>query len=172
MKSGRLAMAALLVSGLLVGKAFSQAAAESVLTHSLSSGAGSALGKTLGNALGNAGNQMGNRLGQQTSVATPRPRVPSATATGSAAPRVSTALTAARPSSSGSLIASIQGGVSPTSSTSANCRATAKPATSTTVKSDTHGSPSTEKEPTLSSRCALSQDSNSHPAVVNLQPAK
>jgi hypothetical protein len=172
MKSGRLAIAALLASGLLAGDAFPQAATETVLTHGLSSGAGSALGKTLGNALGNAASQMGNRLGQQTSLATPRARVPSAKATGTAVPMIPRALTAAAPSSSGSLIASIQGGVSPTASTPANCRAVAKPATSTTAKSDTDGSPSREEKPALSSRCAPSQDSNSHPAVVNLQPAK
>ncbi|HKR84411.1 MAG TPA: hypothetical protein VJS37_09560 [Terriglobales bacterium] len=172
MTSGRLAMAALLASGLLVGEAFPQAATEGVLTHGLSSGAGSALGKTLGNALGNAANQMGNRLGQQTSLPAPRPRVPSAKATGTAGPTVPRAQTAVAPSSSGSLIASIQGGVSPTASTPANCRAVTKPATSTTAKSDTDGSPPAEQEPARSSRCALSQDSNSHPAVVNLQPAK
>jgi hypothetical protein len=172
MKPGRLGIAALLVSGLLVGEAFSQAAAESLLTHGLSSGAGSTLGKTLGNALGTAANQMGNRLGQQTSPATQRQPVPRAKPTGTAAPRVSTALTAAAPSSSGSLIASIQGGVSPTASRPENCTTGARPATSTSVKSDNAGSPSPEKEPALSSSCALSEDSNSHPAVVNLPPAK
>src|SRR5215831_11673621 len=136
MKPGLLALAVLLVGGLLVDRAVSQAATESVMTHGLASGAGSSLGKTLGHALGNAAGQMGNRLGQQTSTPPARQRVAAAkTANSVTSTAVPTILTA--PTSSGSLIASIQGGVSPTN----NCRPSPKPATTNPAKGDVSGSP-------------------------------
>ena len=170
MKPGKLAMAALLVSGLLAGQGFSQAAAEGALTHGLASGAGSTLGKTLGNALGNAAGQMGNRLGQQTATVSARQRVPAAKATSTAAPGVVTRATVAPSSSSGSLIASIQGGVSPTGSASLNCTPGVKAATTASAKSDASSNPSQERTAAASNRCAPLQDV-SHPAVVNLRPA-
>jgi hypothetical protein len=166
MKPGVLAVAALLVGGLTVERALSQAATESVMTHGLASGAGSSLGKTLGNALGNAAGQLGNRLGQQTSSAPARQRVSTAKATSSvkatAGPKSLTA-----PSSSGSLIASIQGGVSPTT----NCTHGPEPTPATPANVDVSGSLPKENPPAPSLSCALPEDSNSHPAVINLPPA-
>jgi hypothetical protein len=173
MKPGLLALTALLVCGLLVEQALPQAATEAVMTHGLASGAGSSLGKTLGNALGNAATQVGSRLGQQTSTAPTRQRVVPAKTTSSVTPtaRAATPITPAG-SSSASLIASIQGGVSPTGSGSTNkCSPGTKSATATPATGDASGSPSNEKAAAVAGNCALADGDNSHPAVVNLPPA-
>src|SRR5690349_21116378 len=106
MRYARFVSSVALMCGLGASQLFAQGAAESVLTHSLSSGAGSTLGKTLGNTIGNAAGQLGGKLGQQTSTAPSIQRVPAAKAK---ATSVAAAATTSAPSSSGSLIASIQG---------------------------------------------------------------
>ena len=160
----RLTVSLLVFSCLILtfdGNAFAQAAAEAALTHGLSSAAGSSLGKAMGNATG----QLAGKLGQQTSNAVSRQR-PSAMKFGSAAAVKTAATTSSEPPTSGSMILSVQGAASkPT-----NC-ATAQQKTETApAKSEV---PVTEPRPTIAS-CApsISQDADSHPAVLNLPPAK
>ena len=89
----------------LINSASGQAAVEGALTHALSGATGTAAGK----ALGQVGNQLAGRLGQQTSnVVTPRVTTARpGPQKGMRAPAVATQPPTA---STGSLIASIQGG--------------------------------------------------------------
>ena len=154
----------ILMCGLSAGQLFAQAAAESVLTHGLSSTAGSSVGKTLGNAIGNAAGQLGGRLGQQAS-AVPRVKVlPAARAKTASVPAGTT--TAETASSSGSLIASIQGGA--TSSPAANCAVAPKPPQADTSKSKAPAAGAPGAAPVATCQA---QDADSHPAVVNLPAA-
>jgi len=143
------------------GKAAAQAAAESALTHALSSSAGSSLGKAMGNATG----QLAGKLGQQTSNAVSRPRLSTPKLGSSAVVKPATTSTAA-PSPSGSLIASIQGSSSPIT----NC-APSKPAAGGALpKTD---APATESHPAPENCAPASpQDSETHPAVLNLPAAQ
>lgn len=165
MKYSHFVAAVVLVCGLGVVQLFAQAAAESVLTHGLSSAAGSSLGKTLGNAMGNAASQLGGRLGQQTA-----PSVQRVPATKVKTGFVPSAATRPAPSSSGSLIASIQGGA--TSSTSTTCAAGSKPVDSSQSKPSPAPGPSasvpTKPVPAPVNNCQSAKDVDSHPAVVNL----
>lgn len=177
MKYFRFVSAVFLVCGLGMAQVFAQAAAESVLTHGLSSTAGSSLGKTLGSAMGNAASQLGGRVGQQTSTGPSLRRVPATRARTAPLPGVATTPGAAP--SSGSLIASIQGGT--TSAPAANCAAPPNPAQ---VDSSQHkpaptaaAAPGTSAPPVPSpvagpaSHCRAVQGADEHPAVVNLPAA-
>lgn len=162
-----------LVCGLGASQAFAQAAAESVLTHGLSSAAGSSLGKTLGNAMGNAASQLGGKLGQQTSTVPSVQRVPAAKKT-AGAPVSATPMAA---SSSGSLIASIQGGAASTP-TCAVTRKTAeasslpgKGATAAPASATPQEVPAKSAALVQASNCRAVQDADSHPGVVNLPAA-
>lgn len=173
MKSVRFAIAALLLTGLCGGKVFSQASVETVLTHGIGSSAASTLGKTLGNALGNAAGQMGSRLGQQTSIVPRRQRLPvPPTAANGSSPTGGTAVTGVVPTSSGSLITSIQGGAPPVDSRSVGCSGGGNAPSAISSPGDAPGKPSAEKMPPPASACVLAQELGSHPAVVNLPPAK
>jgi hypothetical protein len=173
MTHARFLAATLLICGLGASQLFAQAAAESVLTHGLSSTAGSGLGKTLGNAVGNAASQLGGRLGQQTSTAVQY--VPAAKVKTAGVPVPAT--TPATASSSGSLIASIQGGATSTptcAATSKTAEANSSPAKATTATPV----PATPAQPATTlasvspaSNCEAAQDPESHPAVVNLPAA-
>ncbi len=169
--------AGVMFCGLSAGQLFAQAAAESVLTHGLSSAAGSSLGKTLGNAMGNAASQLGGKLGRQTSTLPSVQRVPASKAKAATLP-VST--TSAAPPSSGSLIASIQGGATSTP-VLANC-AIAKTAGPNASQSGSVAVPAPSKVGSAAAttvpvttaganNCAAMQDGDSHPAVVNLPAA-
>lgn len=174
MKYRRFVAAVVLTCGMGAGELFAQAAAESVLTHGLSSTAGSSLGKTLGNAMGNAASQLGGRLGQQTSVPAVQ-RIPATRPKTASVPAGTP--TAATASSSGSMIASIQGGA--TSSTTANCAVTPKAVQSdlSQGKSAHAGPVAGTPEPTAppvaasASVCQAAQGTDSHPSVVNLPAA-
>ena len=143
------------------GNAAAQAAAESALTHALSSSAGSSLGKAMGNATG----QLAGKLGQQTSNAVSRPRLSTPKLGSSAVVKPATTSTAA-PSPSGSLIASIQGSASPVT----NCAPTKQTADANPTKTDATAA---ESHP-APANCApaSSQDTETHPAVLNLPAAK
>jgi hypothetical protein len=143
------------------GNVAAQAAAESALTHALSSSAGNTLGKAMGNATG----QLAGKLGQQTSNAVSRPR-PSTTKLGSSAVVKPATTSTATPSPSGSLIASIQGSASPVT----NCA----PAKQTADANPTKTDPAAAESHPVTANCApsSSQDSETHPAVLNLPPAK
>ena len=96
-----------------------QAAVEGALTHALSGATSTAAGK----ALGQVGNQLAGRLGQQTSNAV-TPRMATARPgpqKGMKAPAVATQPPMTQPptASTGSLIASIQGGETPNAKTCA-----------------------------------------------------
>jgi len=112
----------------LINTALGQAAVEGALTHALSGG----VGATAGKALGQVGNQLAGRLGQQTSNAvSPRmTTVRPGPQKGIKAPAV-----ASQPptTSTGSLIASIQGGETPNARTCApqNSEKKASPETTT-----------------------------------------
>ena len=164
MKYRTFVSAVILMCGLSACQLFAQAAAESVLTHGLSSTAGSSLGKTLGNAIGNAASQLGGRLGQQTATVPKVQRVPAAK-TKTASVLATTAGETA--SSSGSLIASIQGGA--TSSPATNCAATPKPAQADTSQSKAPAAGTPAAVPTTT--CQAAQDADSHPSVLNLPAA-
>lgn len=173
MKHHGFVAAAVLICGLGTGRMFAQAAAESVLTHGLSSTAGSSLGKTLGNAIGNAASQLGGKLGQQTVPSVQR--VPAAKAKTTSIP--ATATTPAP--SSGSLITSIQGGVTSATAESSNCAAP-KPAetnaaqsksTSATAPAPSAAVAATSPTPAPVNNCRSAQDTDNHPAVVNLPAA-
>lgn len=173
MKFGRFVAAVFLVCGLGASQLFAQAAAESVLTHGLSSTAGSSLGKTLGNAIGNAAGQLGARLGQQTSTAVQH--VPTAKAKARGVPVPAT--TPATAFSSGSLIASIQGGATSTPSCAASTK-TAEANSSPTKATTATPAPATPAPLATTpaavapaSNCQAAPDSESHPAVVNLPAA-
>ena len=166
MKPVLLAIAVILVSGILARQAFSQAAAESVLTHGLASGASSSMGKTLGNAIGHAAGTMGNRLGQQTSPSSAQQRIQVVKPKNSPTPASPTAPVAS--TTSGSLIASIQGGSS--STVTSPCAPAVRPETAAPAKTDTSSGPSAEKPPAASKNCVV-VDANAHPSVVNLPPA-
>jgi hypothetical protein len=142
------------------GNAFAQAAAEAALTHGLSSAAGSSLGKAMGNATG----QLAGKLGQQTSNAVSRQR-PSTKLVRPTAVKAA-ATTTSEPPTSGSLILSVQG----TASQPTNCAPAQQKAETAPPKSD---APVTESHPAVVS-CApsISQDADSHPAVLNLPAAK
>ena len=165
--------ALVLVCGVSAGQLFAQAAAESVLTHGLSSTAGSSLGKTLGNAMGNAASQLGSKLGQQTAPSVQR--IPAVKAKTTSIP--ASAMTPAP--SSGSLIASIQGGATPATSASSNCTAP-KPAetngapsksTSATASAPSTAVVATSPAPSSVTNCQTTPDADRHPAVVNLPAA-
>jgi hypothetical protein len=143
------------------GSAFSQAAAEAALTHGLSSAAGSSLGKAMGNATG----QLAGKLGQQTSNAVSRQR-PSTMKLGSAAAVKTAAPTTSEPPTSGSLILSVQGAASQP----ANCAPAQQKTEASLPKSEV---PVTGSHPAVAN-CApsISQDADSHPAVLNLPAAK
>src|SRR5437899_8395553 len=95
--------------------AFAQAVAESVLTHGLSSAAGTSAGTALGRATNQAAGQLAGRLGQQTSSAAPRQVITTIRPGIQKQTKVLHPTTAAAQpanggsSSSGSMIASIQG---------------------------------------------------------------
>ena len=91
-----------------------QAAVEGALTHALSGG----VGATAGKALGQVGNQMAGRLGQQTSNAV-TPRVTTLRPGVQKGAKAAVAATQSPAASTGSLIASIQGGETPTAKTCA-----------------------------------------------------
>jgi hypothetical protein len=176
MKTSRFVAALALVCGLGASQLFAQGAAESVLTHSLSSGAGSTLGKTLGNAVGNAAGQLGGKLGQQTSTAPSVQRVPAAKAK---ATSVAPAATTSAPSSSGSLIASIQGeATSPLAGCAVAPNATqadsshSKPTSAAAQVAGTPVPVTVAPAPVPVTNCRTAPGTDSHPAVVNLPAPK
>jgi hypothetical protein len=143
------------------GNAFAQATAEAALTHGLSSAAGSSLGKAMGNATG----QLAGKLGQQTSSAVSRQR-PSTAKLGSAAAVKPAPTTTSEPPASGSLILSVQGAASQP----ANCAPAQQKTETAPPKSD---APVTELHPAVANCVSpISQDADSHPAVLNLPAAK
>jgi hypothetical protein len=141
---------------------FSQAAAESVLTHSLGSGAASSLGKTLGKSVGSAAGNLGKNLGRQTTSTIPR-RTPVYTSTGPA-PRSNAASIEPLKPSNGSLIASIQGGeIQPEKCPAGKA---SEPGSSETTAAN---APVT---PVAGSCSAAEANVESHPAVVTLPAAR
>ena len=168
MKSCRFTFVAVLLVAVCAGELFAQAAAEAVLTHGASSAAGSSLGKTLGNALGNAASQLGGRLGQQTSTAPKVQRIPANKQ--KAAMAVSASTNPAVAPSSGSLIASIEGAAPASSVATANCAA-AKPEDSNSSQSTSLPTAKLPPATSPAKSCPAAQESDSHPAVVNLPAA-
>jgi hypothetical protein len=146
-------------SASLAGSGFAQAAAEAVITHGVASTAGTSLGTSLGRATG----QLGEKLGQQTSSAIGRRPVTSG-GTRSGNP---TKLPAAPAGSSrGSLVASIQGAEEEDSA----CREGSRAAVATTQAMKASSSTSQPSR----SKCKTPEpvSSDTHPAVINLAPAK
>jgi hypothetical protein len=151
----------LISSASFAGTAFAQAAAEAVITH----GATSGVGTGIGSALGRATSQLGERIGQQTPSVISRP----ATSRGLRSGNQTKLPSLARPngSSQGSLVASIQGLEQPQNS----CREASGVAASPTqsVKADASASEAP------GAKCKTQEPSSldtTHPAVINLGPAK
>lgn len=150
-----LAVVALLMSFTAAG--FAQAAVEGALTHGIASGAGSSLGTALGRATG----QLAGRVGQQTSavgsqkIINVKPGAPGAKA-------AKAGMMPTQGASTGSMIASIEGGENQQPSCSTAVKAEAKP---TDAKGPVSGASQTQN-------CVNTQAADAHPAVITLPAPK
>jgi hypothetical protein len=144
--------------------AFSQAAAEAILTHSMST----ATGTKVGTALGRATNQLAGRVAQQTSNATSRPAIHTTKPIPqkqTRAPR-SVAATPEQPGR-GSLIASIQGAApQPTAVKCAPAAPAAEP------KNAQANSVAGQSNCAANKAVTTSHDENAYQSVITLPAAK
>lgn len=165
--SGSLAVA-VCVGALSVG-AFAQAAAEAALTHGISSSAGS----SIGTALGKATSGLAGRVGQQVSNAAPR-QVITAVKPGPQGNTVqgNEKSTSAAPgttasTSSGSLIASIEGAAPGTSA----CPAEPKAADGS-ISAAPASNPGNKAVPAKNCIAKPSDKAVTHPSEITLPPPK
>ena len=155
--------------------AFAQAVAESVLTHGLSSAAGTSAGTALARATNQAAGQLSGRLGQQTSSAAPRQVITTTRPGLQRKTKIHAATAAAQPangesSSSGSMIASIQGAAP--QGTPAACGSAVQGTTIQSVGAKSTQAVFGQQQSNCAAKESGIQDANAYQSVITLPAAK